>query len=106
MANNSPQLQLEAKLFKGFGDPSRLTIIESITEKKLTVSEIVKKTELSQPNVSMHLACLLDCGLVTNTKEGRNSYYELAGTHVEKIVKLAQEIVSQHSKQLFECTRY
>lgn len=106
MADNSPQLQLEAKLFKGFGDPSRLTIIESITKKQLTVSEIVEATGLSQPSVSMHLACLLDCGLVSNKKEGRNSYYELTGAHVKKIVKLAQKIVSQHSKQLFECTRY
>ncbi len=106
MANNLHQLQLEAKLYKGFGDPSRLAIIESITKKQLTVSEIVEATGLSQPNVSMHLACLYDCGLVSNKKEGRNSYYELTGTHVKKIVKLAQEIVSQHSKQLFECTRY
>lgn len=106
MADNSPQLQLEAKLFKGFGDPSRLTIIESITKKQLTVSEIVEATGLSQPSVSMHLACLLDCGLVSNKKEGRNSYYELTGAHVKKMVKLGQKIVSQHSKQLFECTRY
>jgi len=106
MTINSPQLQLEAKLFKGFGDPSRLIIIESIDDKQLTVSEIVEATGLSQPNVSMHLACLLDCGLVSNKKEGRNSYYELTGSQVKNIVKLAKKIVGQHSKQLFECTRY
>jgi len=106
MTLNSSQLQLEAKLFKGFGDPSRLAIIESISKKPLTVTEIVDATGLSQPNVSMHLACLLDCGLVLNRKDGRNSFYELAGSEVKKVTSLAQKIVSQHSKQLFECTRY
>lgn len=100
------QLQLEAKLFKGFGDPSRLVILEAITEKPLTVSEIVEETELSQPNVSMHLACLLDCGLVQNKKEGRNSYYELSGEEVREVIKTARKIISAHSKELFECTRY
>lgn len=100
------QLQLEAKLFKGFGDPSRLIILEAITEKPLTVSEIVEETELSQPNVSMHLACLLDCGLVQNKKEGRNSYYELSGDEVKEVINTARKIISAHSKELFECTRY
>lgn len=100
------QLHLEAKLFKGFGDPSRLAIIESITEKPLTVSEIVIETKLSQPNVSMHLACLLECGLVQNKKEGRNSYYQLSGDEVKEVIKIARKIVSEHSKELFECTRY
>lgn len=100
------QLQLEAKLFKGFGDSSRLTILELLSEKPLTVSEIVKETELSQPNVSMHLACLLECGLVQNKKEGRNSYYQLSGDEVREVVKTARKIVSKHSKELFDCTRY
>lgn len=104
--NNPTLLQLEAKLFKGFGDPSRLAILEAITQKPLTVSEIVQETKLSQPNVSMHLACLLDCGLVQNKKEGRNSHYQLSNEEVKKIIKIAQEIISQHSKELFDCTRY
>ena len=103
---NSTQLQLEAKLFKGFGDPSRLAILEVIAEKPITVSEIVEQTELSQPNVSMHLACLLDCGLVQKRKEGRNIYYQLSGDEVKEVINTARKIISQHSKELFDCTRY
>ncbi len=103
---NPTQLQLEAKLFKGFGDSSRLAILEVIAEKPITVSEIVEETELSQPNVSMHLACLLDCGLVQKRKEGRNIYYQLSGDEVKEVIKTAKKIISAHSKELFECTRY
>ncbi len=106
MLLNSIQLKLEAKLFKGFSDTSRLAILESLSKKPLNVSEIVEVTTLSQSNVSMHLACLLDCGLVVNKKEGRNSYYEISGKEVKEIVELARKIVSNHAKAIFECTRY
>lgn len=106
MQIDSTQLHLEAKLFKGFGDSSRLAILELLSEKEQTVSEIVQETELSQPNVSMHLACLLDCGLVQNRKDGRNTFYQLSGEEVKKVIKAARKIISQHSKELFECTRY
>ncbi|KKU33353.1 MAG: hypothetical protein UX48_C0048G0011 [Candidatus Azambacteria bacterium GW2011_GWB1_46_27] len=46
------QLQLEAKLFKGFSDQSRLAILEVILDSPKTVSEIVKVTKLSQPNTT------------------------------------------------------
>lgn len=99
-------MQLEAKLFKGFADQSRLSILETILDGPKTVSEIVKETKLSQPNASTHLACLLDCGLVQNKREGRNSYYQLSGDEVKEVIKKARKIVSQHSKELFKCTRY
>lgn len=106
MSLNSQQLQLEAKLFKGFGDPSRLTILELLTEKPLSVTEIVEETELFQPNVSMHLACLLECGLVKKEKDGRSVTYQLSGEEVKEVIKTARKIISAHSKELFECTRY
>lgn len=103
---DNKQLSIEAKFFKSLGDPSRLAILEVISENPLTVSEIVELTGLSQPNTSMHLACLLDCGLVQNNKEGRNSIYQLSGEEVKAVIETARSIISQHSKQLFECTRY
>lgn len=106
MSINSQQLQLEAKLFKGFGDPSRLSILELLLEKSRSVSEIVEETKLTQPNVSMHLACLLECGLVKNKKDGRSVSYQLSGEDVKEVIKTARKIISAHSKELFECTRY
>lgn len=106
MTKNPTQLQLEAKLFKGFGDPSRLSILELLSEKPRSVSEIIEETELSQPNVSMHLSCLLDCGLVQKKKDGRSVSYQLSGGEVREVIKTARKIISAHSKELFDCTRY
>lgn len=55
---------LKAKLFRGFSDPSRLSILEALRNGPLTVGEIVEATGLTQSNTSNHLSCLNDCGLV------------------------------------------
>lgn len=68
-AEFAQSLALKAKLFRGFSDPSRLAILETVREAARSVTEIVDICGLTQSNVSNHLACLLDCGLVTG-KEG------------------------------------
>jgi DNA-binding transcriptional ArsR family regulator len=73
---NVQAIDLQAKLFRGFADTSRLSILESICDGPLTVSEIVVATSLSQSNVSNHLGCLRDCGLVTATQQGRYVHYQ------------------------------
>ena len=102
----SNQTQLEAKLFKGFSDQSRLAILEVILDSPKTVSEIVKVTKLSQPNASTHLACLLDCGLVRREKRGREVLYQISVKEIKNIIQQARKILSNHSKEIYNCTRY
>src|SRR4051794_9814886 len=71
------KLSLKAKLFRGMADTTRLSILEALRNGEKTTSEIVKETAHNQSNVSNHLACLLDCGLVKNRREGKNIYYNL-----------------------------
>jgi DNA-binding transcriptional ArsR family regulator len=71
----------------------------------VTVSEIVAATGLSQPNVSNHLACLRDCGLVTAEQQGRFVYYELSDKRVGQLLNLADELLADVAKGVYECTR-
>jgi DNA-binding transcriptional ArsR family regulator len=64
------RLELKAKLFRGFADPIRLSILKSLREGEKTTSEIVKEVNQSQSNVS----CLLDCGLVKNRRQGKKYF--------------------------------
>ncbi len=99
-------VDLQAKLFRGFGDPSRLGILEALRDGPLTVSEIVEATGLSQSNTSNHLACLRECGLVTAGQEGRFVYYQLSDKRVGQILELADELLADVAKGVYECTRY
>jgi DNA-binding transcriptional ArsR family regulator len=98
--------ELKAKLFRGFSDTSRLAILETLRNGRRTVSEIVDATGLSQPNVSNHLACLRECGLVTRDQQGKFMYYELADKRIDKLMTLGDGLVADLAKGFYECTRY
>ncbi|MFQ3683130.1 ArsR/SmtB family transcription factor [Roseiflexus sp.] len=106
IAANPKPVELQAKLFRGFSDPSRLSILEALRDGALTVSEIVQATGLAQSNVSNHLGCLRDCGLVTARQQGRFVYYALRDTRVGQLLRLADELLADVAKGVYECTRY
>ncbi len=105
----SAQLQaveLKAKFFRGFSDPSRLSILEALRRGPLTVTEVVQQTGLSQSNVSNHLACLHDCGLVLRQQKGRYVHYRLSDERVAAMLHLADELLSDVARGVYECVRY
>jgi ArsR family transcriptional regulator, cadmium/lead-responsive transcriptional repressor len=103
---NARAVELQAKLFRGFADASRLSILKIIAGKALTVSEIVEKSGLSQSNVSNHLGCLRDCGLVTAAQQGRFVYYQLSDGRVATLLDLGEELLADVARGVYECTRY
>ena len=103
---NPKSIEIQAKLFRGFSDPSRLSILDTLRNGALTVGEIVETTGLSQSNVSNHLGCLRDCGLVTAKQQGRFVYYELSDQRVGQLLMLADELLADVAKGVYECTRY
>jgi DNA-binding transcriptional ArsR family regulator len=99
-------VELAARLFRGFADPSRLSILEALRAGPSTVSEIVAATGLNQPNVSNHLSCLRDCGLVVSEQEGRFVHYQLSDPRVARLLSLADELLADVARGVYECTRY
>jgi DNA-binding transcriptional ArsR family regulator len=99
-------VELTAKLFRGFSDPSRLSILEALRNGPLTVSEIVQETGLSQSNVSNHLACLRDCGLVVSEQNWRYVTYQLSDDRVGDLLELAESLLADVARGVYACTRY
>lgn len=97
---------LKAKLFRGFADPTRLAILETLLEGERSVGEIAQGTESSVANVSAHLACLTGCGLVRSEKRGKYVYYRVQERRVRDLIKIAEGILANVSQQIYECTRY
>ena len=103
---DTTSLALKAKLFRGFGDSSRLGILDALRTGPLTVSEIVEATGLSQSNVSNHLGCLRDCGLVVAEQEGRYVTYHLSDDRVGELINVAESLLADVARGVYECTRY
>ncbi len=100
------QLNVKARLFRGFSDPSRLKILEALRAGGQTVGAIVDQTGLSQPNVSNHLSCLRDCGLVLAEPRGKFVEYRLSDPRVGQLLSLAETLLADVARGVYECTRY
>ncbi len=100
------RLKLKSKLFRGFADPTRLTILECLHQGEKTVSEIVQETNQSQSNVSNHLSCLLECGLVTNRREGKKIHYCISNEKVHAILEDGDNLLSEVASGLLRCVHY
>lgn len=99
-------LKHKAKLFRGLGDPARLHVLETLRNGPQCVSELLKITRLLQPNLSMHLACLRDCGLVRARRNGRFVYYEIANPAVAKLLNSGEQVLARIAAQIEACPRY
>jgi len=91
----SSSTPLLAKLFRGLADPARLSCLLAVREQARTVGQIVVATGLSQSNVSKHLACLRDCGLVRAERAGRCVTYCLCSTGVEEVLLAADTLLAR-----------
>lgn len=105
-STHAQSLALKSRLFRGFSDPSRLSILEAVREQARSVTEIVEITGLTQSNVSNHLACLLDCGLVAREQQGRFAFYQLSDPRVGLLLAVADEILTDVAQGMYVCPRY
>jgi DNA-binding transcriptional ArsR family regulator len=61
--------------FAALGDDTRRRILEALSERERSVSELVPMFGISQPAVSQHLRVLREVGLVDVRAEAQRRYY-------------------------------
>ena len=77
-----------AQRFKALAEPARLQILQCLRGGEATVGTLVRRTGLSQANVSKHLHLLHGLGFVARRKEGLFTYYRLADREVLRLCNL------------------
>jgi DNA-binding transcriptional ArsR family regulator len=93
-APESLGLEAAACLFRGFSDPSRLSILQHLALGEHRVVELTAHLGLAQSTVSKHLACLKDCGLVESRPVGRASVFWLTQPEaVERLFAAAKHLL-------------
>jgi ArsR family transcriptional regulator, cadmium/lead-responsive transcriptional repressor len=98
-------VELVARFFRALSDPARLRLLEFLLPAEHTVSECVRHVGLSQGRVSVHLACLADCGYVQVRRSGRFAWYQVADPRVADLVMLARSLAADNAAALADCVR-
>ena len=72
------------RLGRAMADPTRSRILMTLLDGSSYPAVLARDLELTRSNVSNHLACLRDCGIVVAEPEGRQTRYEIADPHLTR----------------------
>lgn len=73
-----------SRLGRAMADPVRSRILLTLLDGPSYPAVLARDLELTRSNVSNHLACLRDCGIVATESEGRQTRYEIADPHLTR----------------------
>ena len=84
-----------AEMCKVFSNPIRLEILHLLRYDELSVTELMKKSKLSQANISQHLAIMKYKGIVSSNRGGKNIYYKLVNPKIVKAFDIIREVLAE-----------
>jgi len=98
-------VSVAARLFHGLSDPTRLSILLALLDGERRVSDLVAAVGSSQPNVSNHLACLRECGLVVDRPADRRQvFYSIAHEQLRDVLTASERLLALNGHRIDLCT--
>ncbi|MEE1621708.1 Cd(II)/Pb(II)-sensing metalloregulatory transcriptional regulator CmtR [Zafaria sp. J156] len=82
MLTLASRLDVMRRLGRAMSDATRSRILMSLLDGPGYPAVLARELGLTRTNVSNHLACLRDCGIVVAEPEGRRTRYEIADPHL------------------------
>jgi DNA-binding transcriptional ArsR family regulator len=82
MLTITSRLDVMNRLGRAMADSSRSRILMMLLDGPSYPAVLARQLDLTRSNVSNHLACLRDCGIVVAEPEGRQTRYEIADPHL------------------------
>ncbi|MBC6761269.1 MULTISPECIES: Cd(II)/Pb(II)-sensing metalloregulatory transcriptional regulator CmtR [Corynebacterium] len=82
MLTIASRLDVMNRLGRAMADPTRSRILITLLDGPSYPAMLSRDLDLTRSNVSNHLTCLRDCGIVVAEPEGRKTRYEIADPHL------------------------
>jgi ArsR family transcriptional regulator len=87
-----------SSLFKVMGDKTRISILNALIKHELCVCDIAVLLNMTQSAISHQLRVLRNNRLIKPRREGKVVYYSILDSHVESLLRVALEHVSEVDK--------
>jgi len=84
---------MHAELCRFLTHPVRLEIMDLLRDGEMRVSNILKKVNISQANLSQHLAHMRNKGVLNTRKEGTSVYYSIANKKILDAFDIMTEVL-------------
>ena len=83
-----------ADILKALAQPTRLKILDFLSDGERCVCEIFPAIGEEQSNTSRHLNMMLSSGILSRRKEGLKIFYAIKHPEVLRILDLAEQIMA------------
>jgi DNA-binding transcriptional ArsR family regulator len=90
----TPLHQLKAEVFKSLGHPTRIRVLELLSDREHSVGEMLTLLGVEASNLSQQLAVLRRSGFVSTRREGSTVYYSLTSPDVAELLAVARRILT------------
>jgi rhodanese-related sulfurtransferase/DNA-binding transcriptional ArsR family regulator len=94
-----------ARIGKVVASPSRLLLLDLMSQGEKSVEMLAEQSGLSVPNASNHLRELRAVSLVDTRRDAQRIYYRLAGPAVGDLVRSLQDVAHEHLAEVREIVR-
>ncbi|NAS11862.1 ArsR/SmtB family transcription factor [Poritiphilus flavus] len=72
-------------VFNAIADPTRRSILMSLTKESQNVNALADRFDITRQAVSLHIKYLQQCGVITVKKEGRERYCKLEAQKLSEV---------------------
>ena len=90
-----PLYQAKAEFFKALAHPARVRVLELLSEREHSVSEMLPEVGIEAAHLSQQLSVLRKMNLVVTRKEGSTVYYSLVSPQVAELLAVARRILTE-----------
>jgi ArsR family transcriptional regulator len=81
-----------AQCLRAMAHPTRLLILQRLSESERSVGDLEKILEISQSNLSQHLNLMKNKELLASRRAGNQVYYRLQDNRLMGLLALAQDL--------------
>src|SRR6202044_4143786 len=91
--------RFKADIFQALAHPTRIAILEFLSEGELSAGALIEKLGMEQANVSQHLAVLRAKQLVSNRKSGNQVIYAVRDPIIIEVLSLMRTYFHLHLQE-------
>lgn len=84
-----------SRQLKALSDPKRLKITDMLSCGEICACEILDYFQITQPTLSHDMRVLMDAGIVTSRRDGKNIYYSLETDNLRNLVQTLDQIFTK-----------
>ncbi len=92
-------LEREAELLRALAHPTRLALLEELSQDEECVCHLSYLLEKPQPYVSKQLAELREAGLVVDRREGNRIYYRVTDQQIAALLESARVLARREPRR-------